>query len=52
MTIEPSDAWLLQASFHTESKGQGLKLIDLIAYVDYVNHAIMTFYEVEQGLKN
>lgn len=51
MNIEFSDAWLIQSIFHTEKKSHDFKLTDVIAYADYVNHAIMTFPEFEQGLK-
>lgn len=50
MTIEYSDAWLIQSVFHTENR-QDFKLTDMIAYADYVNHAIMTFHEFGQGLR-
>lgn len=49
--IEYSDAWLIQSIFHTEKNRQEFKLTDMIAYADYVNHAIMAFHEFEQGLK-
>ena len=51
MTIEYSDAWLIQSIFHAEKNSQDFKLTAMIAYADYVNHAIMTFHEFEQGLK-
>ena len=51
MTIEYSDAWLIQSIFHTEKNSQDFKLTDMLAYADYVNHAIMSFHEFGQGLK-
>jgi hypothetical protein len=49
MVFEYSDLWLLQSICNTESE-KGSDLTNLIAFADYVNHAIMTFDEFSNGL--
>ena len=50
MTIKFSDAWLIQSVLHAEKENEGAALPDLIAYADYVNHAVMTYEEFNEGL--
>ena len=50
MTIKFSDAWLIQSVMHAEKENEGAALTDLIAYADYVNHAVMTYEEFKEGL--
>jgi hypothetical protein len=50
MKIEFSDAWLLQSIYHSERENEGSMLKNMVAYADYVNHAIMTFEEFKEGL--
>jgi hypothetical protein len=46
------DALILQSIYHSEEKTKGAELRDIIAYSDYVNHAILTFDELSNGLRN
>src|SRR5688572_1463942 len=50
MEIKYSDALLIQSIFHTEQENKGARLTDIIAYADYVDHAILTFEEFKESL--
>ena len=47
-----TDALILQSIYHSEKKTRGAELRDIIAYADYVNHAILTFGELSTGMEN
>lgn len=47
-----TDALILQSIYHSEEKTKGTELRNIIAYADYVNHAILTFDELSNGLRN
>lgn len=43
-------AWILQCIYHAE-QGDGATLRDIIAYADYINHAILTYEEINDGVQ-
>ncbi len=49
MKFNSTDAWLLQAIFHSQDDGYA-SIKDIIAFADYVNHAVMTFEEFSTSL--
>lgn len=44
-------SWLISSIFHTENSSRDFKLMNIIAYADYSNHAVMTYEEFIDGLK-
>ncbi len=51
MNFDFTDAWILHSIHYTESFDSGADLISIISYADYINHAIITFSELEQALQ-
>jgi len=51
MTFKYSDALLLGAIKLSEKKENGATLTDIVMYVDYINHAIITYSELVTGTK-
>jgi hypothetical protein len=49
MIFSYNDAWLLQAILHSEGQ-EGASLINIVAYADYANHAVMTYEEFSGSL--
>ncbi|WP_139261992.1 hypothetical protein [Dysgonomonas macrotermitis] len=45
-------SWLISSIFHTENNSKDFNLINVIAYADYSNHAVMTYDEFFDGLKH
>ena len=50
MKFEFSDSLLLTSICNTEGYGKGAQLKDIIAYADVVNHCMITWNEVSNGL--
>ncbi len=44
-------SWLISSIFHTENNSKCFNLMNIIAYADYSNHAVMTYKEFIEGLK-
>lgn len=44
-------AWILQCIYHAE-KADGATLRDIVAYADYINRAILTYEEINDGLQD
>jgi hypothetical protein len=49
VTIEFNDAWILTSISNMEGT-EGATLVNIIAYADYSNHAVVTFEELEQAI--
>lgn len=50
MSFSFTDAWLLHAIHVNERPDLGAELIDIIAYADYINHAVLTYEELTDAL--
>jgi hypothetical protein len=49
MKFNSTDAWLLQSIYHSQGTGHA-SIKDVIAFADYVNHAVMTYHEFSTSL--
>ena len=52
MTSKSNDAWVLVGIFHSEDQTKMANLRSIIAYCDYVNHAVISFDEFSSAIKN
>ncbi len=50
MSFNFTDAWILQSIYCSEIREHGAELVDIIAYADYSNHAILTYSELTNSL--
>jgi hypothetical protein len=51
MEFSKTHSLVIQSVFHSEKGEEGARLLDIIGYVDYVNHAILTYQEFTESVE-
>lgn len=51
MNFDFTDAWILHSIHYTETEPTGAELQSIISYADYINHAVITYFELEHSLR-
>ena len=49
-TVPAGTVWLLQCLVHSMRRGHGARLRDIIAFGDYINHAVFEYREFSEAL--
>ena len=52
MEFSNTNALLIQAVYHSQKGEEGVSLVNLIGYVDYVNHSIITYQELTESINS
>ncbi|GAB3532957.1 hypothetical protein GCM10027443_17500 [Pontibacter brevis] len=51
MNFSNFDCLLIQSVYHSEKGEEGVALANLIGYIDYVNHSIITYQELTESIE-
>ncbi len=52
MKFSKTHSLVIKSVFHSEKGEEGASLLDIIGYVDYVNHAILTYQEFTESVES